>query len=88
MFFSATLQGDNHGEGVTEAAPDPWEGYEAGKPIEVVEKLEFGHRGSMTRFLPEGKTHFPGNYWLFVRTQAESYPLKNAKSRFSVPAAW
>jgi hypothetical protein len=81
VFFSATLQGDNHGAGVTEAALDPWEGYEAGKPIEVVEKLEFGHRGSMTRFLHEGKTLFPGNYRLFARSRAESYPLKNAKSR-------
>jgi hypothetical protein len=81
VFFSAALQGDNHGEGVTEEAPDAGEGYKAGKPIQVVEELEFGHRASMTSFRPKGKTVFTGNDWGFVTSQAGSYPLKNAKSQ-------
>jgi hypothetical protein len=56
------LQGDNHGVGVTEAAADPGKGHKAGKPIQVVEQLEFGHRERMTGFLHEGKTAFPGKH--------------------------
>jgi hypothetical protein len=50
MFFSAALQGDNHGARITEQASDPGQGYKARKPIQVVEQLEFGHRESMTGF--------------------------------------
>jgi hypothetical protein len=77
----AAVQGDDNGQVVTEETLDPGEGYKAGKPIQVVEELEFGHRESMTSFLPEGKTAFPENCREFVPSQAESYPLKNAKSR-------
>jgi hypothetical protein len=53
VFFSATLQGDNHGQRITEEALDPGKRYKTGKPIEVVKGLEFGHRQSMTSFPPE-----------------------------------
>jgi hypothetical protein len=78
------LELDNHGLGVTEKSPDGGNGYEAGKPIEVVEQLEFCHCHSMTSFSTKGKTIFSENCRVLVVSQAESYPLKNAKSQFSL----
>ena len=79
-FFSTAPQVDNHGVGVTKAASYPGEGNKAGKPIQVMEQLEFSHPESMTGFLPVGKAVFPRNCRDFMPSQAESYPLKNAKS--------
>jgi hypothetical protein len=79
-FFSAALELDNHSLGVTENAPDGGNGYKARKAIEVVEQLEFCHRHSMTSFPSKRKTLFAENCRVSMAYQAESYPLKNAKS--------
>ena len=76
------MQRDDNGQGVTEEAADPRKGYEAGKAIQVGEGLEFCHRESMTGFLRKGKTVSLGKHWVIVRSPAESYPLKNAKSHY------
>jgi hypothetical protein len=79
-FFSAALELDNHSLGVTENAPDGGNGHKARKSIEVEEQLEFCHRNSMTSFSSKGKTIYSENCGVSGAPQAESYPLKNAKS--------
>jgi hypothetical protein len=75
----AALKGDNHRQGVTEAAANPGKGYKAREPIEVLEQLEFRHRKSMAAFSLEGKKEFPGFYLLSGASEPDRYPLKNAK---------
>jgi hypothetical protein len=85
VFFSAAPEGDEHGSGLTENAPDARERHEAGEAVEVVQQLELGHRKSMTSFPEEGKRSFPGNCRPFRDSRGKSYPLKNAKSPISFP---
>jgi hypothetical protein len=49
-----------------------------------VEQLEFGHRESMTSFLPVGKAAALGKNRGFVASRAGSYPLKIAKSPYFI----
>jgi hypothetical protein len=85
-FFSAALELDNHGLGVTENAPDGGHGYKAWKSIEVMKQLEFCHSHSMTSFSSKEKTLFSENCRLSVASLAKSYPLKNAKSHLFIQA--
>jgi hypothetical protein len=79
----AAAQGDNHGLRIAEDAPNPRLGNEARESVEVVELLERGHRPSMTRIPPEGKSGFPRKSGVKSAAKAESYPLESLKIHIS-----
>src|SRR5205085_11154552 len=75
-FFSAALEGDDHRQEITKDDSDPGQGHEAGKAIQVMEKLEFCHRESMTSFSSEGKRSFPRKSGEFSGFWTEKLPTK------------
>ncbi len=54
------LISDNHRLRITEDTPNTGPGDEAREAVQVEELLEFGHRPSMTRIPPEGKSDLFG----------------------------
>lgn len=65
---------------IAEQTADACLGNESGEPVQVLEELEFGHRQSMTRIPPEGKSCFLRKSRGFCPFEAKNYPLESRKS--------
>lgn len=74
------MEGDDDRVGIPEDAADMGLGNEAGKPIQILEELEFGHRQSMTRIPQEGKSSLLRKSRGFYGFEVKNHPLESPKS--------
>jgi hypothetical protein len=80
VFFSAALQGDDHGVGIAEDAANPGSGHEAGEAVDVLKSLAFGHPRIVTSSPRRGKATFAGESGEKGASVIESYPHDFTKS--------